>query len=498
MTDMLAQRIPWGAGRFCRAFIAAVCLMAGHAATAAVYELVIQGGRVIDPETGLDAVMNVGINGSSIQAVSAEHLDGQSVIDADGLVIAPGFIDLHVHSQTEEGYRLMVQDGVTSAFEIEVGTADVDEWYAQRSGGQYLNHGVGAGHIKARMIVMDDPAESLPTGPGAWEAATQAEIDEMISLLSEALERGAVAVGMGLEYTPAASDREVLQVMELAALHNASVHVHLDAGLEGLDRAIALAARAGGSLHVVHVNSAAKSLINQYLARIESARDAGLDVTTETYPYGAGMTRIESAKFSNWASWPDEEFGKFQWAETGEWLTRESFGARRSEGGIIIHHARTESMTRTAVTHPLTMIASDGFIESGTGHPRVSGSFSRVLGRYVREEGRLTLPAALAKMTIEPARRLEARVPAMRMKGRVQVGADADLTIFDPQAVIDRSTYDEPARTSAGIEYVIVGGRPVIRKGKLIEDARFGKGIRAPAPDATVGSPTPLELTQRN
>ncbi|MEQ8804099.1 MAG: hypothetical protein RLP45_18860, partial [Haliea sp.] len=123
MTDMLAQRIPWGAGRFCRAFIAAVCLMAGHAATAAVYELVIQGGRVIDPETGLDAVMNVGINGSSIQAVSAEHLDGQSVIDADGLVIAPGFIDLHVHSQTEEGYRLMVQDGVTSAFEIEVGTA---------------------------------------------------------------------------------------------------------------------------------------------------------------------------------------------------------------------------------------------------------------------------------------------------------------------------------------------------------------------------------------
>lgn len=470
-------------GKTLAAVVSLVMLGAGQGALAAEYELVIRGGRVIDPESGVDAVMNIGVNGSIIESVSAGALDGEYVIEADGLVVAPGFIDLHAHGQTEEAYRLMVQDGVTSAFEIELGTADVDRWYAQRNDGQYLNYGVGAGHIPVRMAVMDDPAESLPTGPGAWQAATAAEIDAMIEGLTEGLARGAVAVGMGLEYTPAATDEEVLEVMRLAAAKDASVHVHLDAGLEGLERAIGLASEAGASLHVVHVNSAAKALIDEYLARIAVAVDGGLDVTTETYPYGAGMTRIESAKFSDWESWPDEEFGKFQWAETGEWLDRETFGARRSEGGIIIHHARTEAMTRKAVGHPLTMIASDGFIVDGVGHPRVSGSFSRVLGRFVREEGLLSLPAAIAKMTLEPARRLEGRVPAMKRKGRVQPGADADLTIFDPNTVIDRSTYADPAETSAGIEYVIVGGRPVIRDGELIENARFGTAVRAPVRD---------------
>jgi len=460
-----------------------VCLIphwAGAGATPGKYDVVIQNGRVIDPESGLDAVMNVAVNGSRIETVSADTLDGDLVIDADGLVVAPGFIDLHAHGQSDEAYRLMVHDGVTSAFEIELGTADVDRWYEERSGGQFINYGVGAGHIPVRMAVMNDPAESLPTGPAAWEEAAAAQIDEIIETLALGLERGAVAVGLGLEYTPAATDEEIRQVMQLAAASDASVHVHLDAGLEGLERAIDLASETGASLHVVHVNSAAKSLIDEYLSRIAAAVESGLDVTTETYPYGAGMTRIESAKFSDWESWPDAEFAKFQWADTGEWLTRETFGAKRSEGGIIIHHARTEAMTRKAVAHPLTMIASDGFIVDGVGHPRVSGSFSRVLGRYVREEGLLSLPAAIAKMTLEPARRLGARVPAMEKKGRVQPGADADLTIFDPNSIADRSTYAEPAATSTGIEYVIVGGRPVIREGELIEGALFGRPVRAP------------------
>lgn len=474
------MRTPRCIGATLAVVVCLIPLSAGAGATPSNYDVVIQNGRVIDPESGLDAVMNVAVNGSRIEIVSADTLDGDLVIDADGLVVAPGFIDLHAHGQNDEAYRLMVHDGVTSAFEIELGTADVDRWYAERSGGQFINYGVGAGHIPVRMEVLDDPAASLPTGPAAWQEATAAQIDEIIETLTLGLERGAVAVGLGLEYTPAATDEEIRQVMELAAARDASVHVHLDAGLEGLERAIDLASETGASLHVVHVNSAAKSLIDEYLSRIAAAVESGLDVTTETYPYGAGMTRIESAKFSDWESWPDAEFSKFQWADTGEWLTRETFGTRRSEGGIIIHHARTEAMTRKAVAHPLTMIASDGFIVDGVGHPRVSGSFSRVLGRYVREEGLLSLPAAIAKMTLEPARRLEARVPAMEKKGRVQPGADADLTIFNPNSIVDRSTYAEPAATSTGIEYVIVRGRPVIREGELIEGALFGTPVRAP------------------
>jgi len=463
-----------------------LALLTGARAQAADYDLVIAGGRVIDPDSGLDARMNVGVTGSTIAAVSDATLSGARLIDATGLVVAPGFIDLHAHSQTDEAYRLMVHDGVTSAFEIELGTADVDRWYTERNAGQYINYGVGAGHIPVRIEVMDDPAESLPVGPGAWRAASEQQLVEMRERLTRGLDRGAVAVGLGLEYTPAATDDEVLQVMQLAAAANASVHVHLDAGVSGLEQALDLAARAGAALHIVHVNSSAKTQIDTYLSRISTAVASGQDVTTETYPYGAGMTRIESAKFSAWETWSDAEFAKFQWAETGEWLDRESFGSKRSEGGIIIHHARSEEMTRTAVAHPLTMIASDGFIVAGVGHPRVSGTFSRVLGRYVREEGVLDLSTAIAKMTVQPARRLEGRVPAMSKKGRVQEGADADLTILDPAEVIDKSSYASPAETSNGIEYVVVGGQVVIQDGKLLEGARFGKAIRAPvAVDAT-------------
>ena len=125
------------------------------------------------------------------------------------------------------------------------------------------------------------------------------------------------------------------------------------------------------------------------------------------------------------------------------------------------------------------MIASDGFIENGRGHPRTSGSYSKLLGKYVREEKALSLMDAIRKMTLMPAQRLEARVPAMAQKGRIKVGADADITIFDPAAVIDRSTYEDATIASAGISFVLVGGQVAVDSGKVTA-ARAGKAIRAP------------------
>lgn len=463
-----------------RLLIAAIAVCASCAPAEAPYDLVIADGRVMDPESGLDAVRDIGIQDGTIVEIADAELDGTRIIDAGGLVVAPGFIDLHEHGQSEEAYALMVRDGVTSAFELEVGTGDVDAWYDERDGGQIINYGVSVGHIKARMAVLDDPGTALlPAGIGGFGSATEAQIAEMESMIRRGLHQGALGVGFGTAYTPGADMAEVERMFAVAAEYGANVHVHMRGGVPGLDSTIAAARRTGAPLHLVHINSSGGTDIEAFLAGVQAAVDAGQDVTTETYPYGAGMTEIQSALFDDWESWPEERFADHQLVSTGERLTRETFARARQDGGTVIIHGRTEEMTRTAVGSPLTMIASDGFIADGRGHPRTSGSYSKVLGQYVREEGLLTWMDALRKMTIEPARRLESRVPAMAGKGRIAVGADADLTVFDPNTVIDRSTYMDATIPAEGIPYVIIGGEVVVDGGE-VTDARPGRPIRAP------------------
>jgi N-acyl-D-aspartate/D-glutamate deacylase len=459
----------------------AVVVLAGCAPDPApVFDLVVANGRVIDPESGLDAVRHVGIRNGTIEAVSEASLEGVRVIDASGHVVSPGFIDLHQHGQQHESYGMMVRDGVTSAFELEVGTADVTAWYDAREGGQLVNYGVSVGHIPARMKVLGDPGTGLlPAGIGGSGTATEEQLVAIERLLREGLAQGAVAVGFGSAYTPGAPMAEIERMFRVASEAGASVHIHMRGGVQGLHETIEAAASAGASLHVVHVNSSAGNDLAAFLAAIQAARDAGQDVTTEAYPYGAGMTEIQSALYDDWETWSDDRFERHQLVSTGERLTRETFAKARAEGGTIISHGRPEEQTRAAVVSPLPMIASDGFIENGRGHPRTSGTYAKVLGRYVREEGVVDLMDGLRRMTLEPARRLEQRTPAMRNKGRLRVGADADLTIFDPATVIDRATYEDATIPSAGIPYVIVAGQVVVDEG-LLTDARPGRAIRAP------------------
>ncbi len=442
------------------------------------YDIVLAGGRVMDPESGLDAIRNVGVRDGLIAAVTEDALDGTRVIDASGLVVAPGFIDLHVHGQTDYSFTFMIRDGVTSGFELEVGTGDVEGWYREREGGQRANYGVSVGHIPTRIIVMNDPGDFLPAGAAKNEPASDDQIEEMRRRISEGLDQGAVAVGFGTAYTPGASLEEFEAMLSVAAAHGASAHIHVRGGLDGLAEAIETAERTGTALHVVHANSSGGMETPAFLARIEEARARGQDVTTEAYPYGAGQTRIESALFDDWESWDDEQFGIHQWVATGERLTRESFAKYREQGGVIIIHNRPEAMTRAALENPLTMIASDGGIGDGRGHPRGSGTFSKVLGHYARDENVLTLMDALRRMTIEPARRLETYVPSMKNKGRLQAGADADITVFNPDTVIDKSTYEDAAVPPEGIPYVMVNGVLVVDEGELVRNARPGKAIR--------------------
>ena len=481
--------------RFCKAIIVCSLLAVLSASppfnTSAkeVYDVVILNGRVIDPESRLDAVRNVGISAGVIKAITSNRLDGRQVIDAKGLVVTPGFIDLHQHGQDQENYGYKAMDGVTTALELEVGTGDVDRWYDNRAGRASINYGVSIGHLAARMAAMHDPVAFLPSGEAARRAATDPEISDMKAQLEHGLRRGAVAVGFGIQYVPKASSWEILEMFRVAARFGASCHVHLrNAGLkepgsstQALEEVIAAVAITGAPLHVVHIQSTGGKATPQLLQMIGEARARNLDVTTECYPYIAGMTDIKSAIFNEgWQEVFGIEYKDLQWAATGERLTKESFERYRKQGGMVAIFSMTEEIVEAALKNPLTMIASDGILAHGKGHPRTAGTYTRVLGRYVRERGALSLMDALRKMTLMPAQRLERRVPSMKNKGRIRVGADADLVIFDTASVIDKSTYDQPAKYSEGIKYVLVNGVVVVKDGNLQTDVYPGRPVRAP------------------
>src|SRR5438046_2416076 len=383
--------------------------------TPPVYDRVILGGRVIDPATRLDAVRNIGLTGGRIAAITTRAIQGRDTIDARGLVVVPGFIDLHAQGQTPETYRFYSLDGVTTALELELGTSDVAAWYGERSAGERINYGVSIGHINVRMAVMHDSDTWMPVSDGAYRAASPEQIGEIAQRIEIGLSEGAVSIGAGFPYTPAATRDELLAVFRVAAKTKTPIHVHIRPGVSGLKEALALAAETHAPLHVVHVNSVGLAETPALLEMIGEAQARGRDVTTEAYPYDAGMTEIQSATIQDvYKTAPDERLAELEWPPTGERLNRESFERYTRIGGPVVVHTNTEPMVVAAITSPLTIIASDAYWQDGTGHPRTTGAFARVLGRYFRSpspEGRggqgvRTLMDAIRKMTLMPAQRL--------------------------------------------------------------------------------------------
>ncbi len=454
---------------------------------ATTYDLVLLHGRVIDPETKLDALRNVGILNGRIAAVSTEELHGNRVLDASGLVVAPGFIDLHSHGQDPENYRYKAMDGVTTALELEVGAFPVAPWYASRQGKALINYGASSGHIPAAMAVMHDTGSWLPRDKVITDTPTAAQQAEILADLEQGLREGALGIGMGLAYTPRETPADILPVFQLAARWREPIFVHMrnPGGLtpgvvDSLQEMIADAAITGAAVHIVHINSMANRLTPLALTMIHGARTLGLDVSTEAYPYIAGATAIESDVLGpGWQQKLDITYHDLQWVETGERLTEESFNRYRKTGGKIILFTNTEEMVRRAMADSMVIIASDGTLTNGKGHPRSAGTYARVLGRYVREEKALTLIEAIRRSSLAPAKRLEAFTPQMKHKGRLQVGADADIIAFDPNKVIDKATFENPAQYSVGFQYVLVAGHPVVTNGKLDESTLPGQPVRA-------------------
>ncbi|MEV5540205.1 amidohydrolase family protein [Saccharopolyspora shandongensis] len=479
------------------------------------FELVLAGARVIDPETGLDEVRDVGISGGRIAAVSASRLTGDAVVDVSDRVLAPGFIDMHSHAQTITGLRLQALDGVTTALELEAGALPVRTAYAEATAeGRPINFGYSAGWALARMRLLDDAAlgtsfDMFSKNQGApnWRRPVGArDVARVLDLLEEQIHDGALGVGVLVGYAPDSGRDEYFAVASLAARLGVPTFTHTrfisteepGTSLEGALEVISAAAGTGAHMHMCHLNSTSNRMIDDIAGAVDRARGYGLQVTTEAYPYGSASTVIGAAFLA-----PDllHRLGmvpkNILCLATGE---RVADAARLAElreadpGALILFDWLDESdpADLTTLQRSLlfadTAIASDAVPLAGQAgdawpvaddvltHPRSVGCYARTFGWLVRELGVLSLAEAVRRCTLLPAQILETAAPAMKRKGRIQVGADADIVVFDPGAIASGATATR-VRPSTGIDHVLVGGTFVVRDEQIQLDRLPGEPI---------------------
>lgn len=492
------------------------------------FDLVVDGGRVIDPETGLDAVRSIGIRNGSIAAVSDAQLRGEQTLDARGRVVTPGFIDLHSHTQSLPGDRIQACDGVTTALELESGILPVGDWYDQQArAGRAINYGASASWTFARIAELD-PAMGEPRPSftyfqdayrySAWQhdISSRKQIAGIIARLEQGLADGALGIGINNGYVPGAGVQELSQVADLAARHDVPTFTHIQfmsnidpkSSQEAYLRLIAYAATSGAHMHICHLNSTSLRDIERCAHLIAEAQRHGLRITVEAYPYGAASTVVGAAFLAHpcycertGATWSDIVVNATGKAVRDESELRQ---VQRDEPGqaIIWHFLSPDTepddqrLLDLSVLYPGGAIASDampwerpGHVlvegdvwplpDDAVAHPRTAGTFARFFAQYVTRRRLIGLSDAVAKCTLIPAQILATASEVMARKGRLQVGADADIAVIDLDEFEDKATFSEPTHPSAGVAHLLVGGKPLIRNGILDTTARFGAPVRS-------------------
>jgi cytosine/adenosine deaminase-related metal-dependent hydrolase len=489
------------------------------------FDIVLRGGRVIDPASGLDAILDVAIEGDRVARIGTALPPGCRDADVTGQVVTAGFIDLHSHAFDTGGARLQVMDGVTTALELEAGVTPVRLGYERlAAAGWPVNYGFAASWTLARMetlagIRLDGEPRAFfaHLASPAWQrAATIPEVRRVLDRLEADVADGALGIGVLAGYAPTAGPEEYLAVAALAATAGVPTFTHCrdlveftpDTLIDGAEEIVRAAGETGAHMHYCHVNSTTLRHADRVLGLVERARRAGARVSTEAYPYGEGMTGIGAAFLApERLSERGLEPSSLTYAPTGERIAsadrlRELRAA--DPGALVLIRSLDEddpadrALLLRYLLFPETVVASDAMPLTWIGtqpdrtmldawplpraaftHPRTAGTFARSIRLLTRDGGSLSLLEALAKCNLHPARLLEGHVPAMRRKGRLAEGSDADVVVFDPARITDQSTYAEPTRPSAGIRHVLVNGEFVVSEGQLVTGACPGRPVRA-------------------
>ena len=462
------------------------------------YDMVILNANVMDPETGTDSIMNIGINGGTIETLTTDEIKGDKTIDATGKVATPGFIDLHTHSPFPLGESFQVRDGATTILDLESGAYPAMEYGHFIKDSARANFGASTAHAFARTKVIEGKDEAyfvstdlqgLVPGAAFTQQATTEQIEQMRRMISEDLEKGGLGIGFLLDYmSPAVSDEELRMLFEVANEYGVVIWAHSRRGpvgdIKGLEELIDMALETGGAVHICHINANAMGEIGNWLEAIDEANSKGASISAELFPYTAGSTSISADVFNrDWQTIFNITYEDVQWSETGEWFTKETWEEKRknSPGGAIIHHYMKDEWIKEGLKHPEMMVATDGMpaiTPEVKSNPNLTSSFTRLLTYYVREEKTISLMDAIAKSSYLPAKRLESFAPAFKKKGRIQEGSDADILIFDLDNLKVNASYTDPYNASTGWDYVIINGEIVVEKDSLTSN-RPGKRITA-------------------
>jgi len=484
-------------------------------ATATDYDLVINNGRVMDPETNFDAVRNVGIKDGKIASITEETIKGKETIDAKGLVVAPGFIDGHQHCIEPYQYRLMLRDGRTTLLDTEIGAhgPKLDEWYKRREGKAPVNFGAAVAHEFARAEVLDgftdwkyfytpDAGQSRATKEG-W-SKTRPNLNQgnqILALIDEGLRQGGLGIGSTVGYMRAGvSAREILELQKLGGRYGRFISMHFrhtpgddTSEVNGIQEMLANAAALGVPAIAAHFNNPGYNMVHELLVRM---RERGYNVWGEIYPYAAGSTAL-NAVFLEPEVWVKALGHKYedtvQDVATGEFYTQESREEmlKKEPTRLVVVYKIPESAIVDWIKMPGVAIGSDGmpmipddnltwdtpYEDLPNTHPRTSGSFATVL-RLARENN-IPLMQAVSMTSYNYARPLgEMGLKSMQVRGRMQEGMVADITMFDPETVRDNATYAKGTLPSTGIINVIVNGVIVMKDQEPLKGVNPGQPIR--------------------
>ena len=488
------------------------------------YDITLHGGRVIDPETGLDEIADVAIRGDRIAEIAPSLPRGTRSYDVAGKIVSPGFIDIHAHGQQLPADRMQAFDGVTTKLECELGSARVSQWYDYMgTTRRALNYGAAACWIAARQHVMSgailEPGRSLgrPMPDNRWsaEVATDEEVEKIVEVVRADIREGGLGIGILNGYAPGSGVKEMTRLCQMAAEEGAPTFTHVAftsmfdprASIEAYIRIIGYAAGTGAHMHICHLNSSSGQDIDQSVRLLREAQARGLPITTEAYPYGVGSTVVSAAFLVDplYMNGLKNGYADIQLVASGRrFQSKEDLMRSREEdpGQLILthfldidHDAEHARMLDGSILYPGAAIATDAmpwitpdnqFYEGEdwpipdemSSHPRSSGSYARFLRIWARERAAISWSDALAKCTLIPAQIMEKATPEAKLKGRLQPGMDADVTVFDPETIADHASFERMNAPSTGVEILLVNGEPLIENGELITAAAPGRPMR--------------------